>query len=80
MHAAELRVGKRERATLSTLTVKRSDKRIPEGTWRGPIAALVIWSFWTILPAALLNDSQMRAAAAVQLGTSVVAYLRAAPP
>ena len=79
MHAAELRVGKRKRATLSRLTV-RSDKRVPEGTSRRLIAAVVVWSFWTILPVALLDDSQMRAAAAAQLGTSGAAYLRAAPP
>ena len=58
----------------------RSDKRVPGGTWRGLVVAIVVWSFWTILPAALLDGSQMRAVAAAQLGASAVAYLQTAPP
>ena len=61
------------------MVMPSSDKPTRSRSWGGVVAAIGIWSFWAVLPAALLEDSGTRAAAAAQLGPSSVAYLQAAP-
>lgn len=63
----------------TALTTALLDERAPRRKWGGLVAAIGIWSFWAVLPASLLDDSGTRAAAAAQLGPSVVAYLHGAP-